>query len=170
MDNAVEAGFSRKHASGVIFKVGFLEKSKSQQQRRTLSSSSKQQHYKQVNEITVMTDRRPDDLEEPGAKRLKTESKTDPETNPYLQHMYEPMEENGYGYNKYGNGYGGVSGPLAKFERHNTTAKQAHKAEDGPQNPFTNQNLTSQYFRILKTRRDLPVHKQRYVALSLSLS
>jgi len=109
-----------------------------------------------------MADRRPDDLAEPGAKRVKTEAKMDPEANPYLQHMYQSTEENVYGYKQKGNGYAEVSGPLAKFERHRTTAKQAHKVEDGPMNPFTNKGLSEKYFSILKTRRDLPVHKQRH--------
>ena len=47
------------------------------------------------------------------------------------------------------------------LRRHATTAAQAKAAEDGPNNPFTGKPLSQQYFRILKTRRDLPVHAQR---------
>ena len=45
--------------------------------------------------------------------------------------------------------------------RHQTTAEQAQKLEDGPKNPFTGHDFTTKYFDILKTRRDLPVHAQR---------
>lgn len=46
-------------------------------------------------------------------------------------------------------------------ERFNTTCEQAEKLEDGPINPFTNKPFSDNYFAILKTRRDLPVHAQR---------
>lgn len=45
--------------------------------------------------------------------------------------------------------------------RHQTTAEQAQKLEDGPKNPFTGHDFTTKYFDILKTRHDLPVHAQR---------
>ncbi|KAA8917721.1 hypothetical protein TRICI_000160 [Trichomonascus ciferrii] len=45
--------------------------------------------------------------------------------------------------------------------RHATTAKQAGELEDGPLNPFNEKPLSDKYFKILKTRRDLPVHAQR---------
>lgn len=96
----------------------------------------------------------------------------DPRANPYLAHRYEePVEDEG-SYNGYSNGYGrpanrmdGVSNAssLARFPRHKSTAAMAKKAEDGPNNPFSGQPLSSQYFNILKTRRNLPVHQQRYV-------
>jgi pre-mRNA-splicing factor ATP-dependent RNA helicase DHX15/PRP43 len=103
-----------------------------------------------------MADRRPDDQEMTAAKRVKTERSTDPASNPYLAHHYN------------GNGYASANAsPLAKFQRHNTTAKQAHVAEDGPKNPFTGTDLSTTYFSILKTRRDLPVHKQRFVSIHI---
>lgn len=70
--------------------------------------------------------------------------------NPYLAHM------NGYGNNE-------SSSPFAGLERRATTAAQASKIEDLPENPWTGKPHSQQYFRILETRRDLPVHKQRYV-------
>lgn len=96
---------------------------------------------------------------------LKKEN--DPKSNPYLAHMYEEEDS---GYNGYSNGYGkganrtnGVSdaSSLARFPRHKTTAAMATKAEDGPNNPFSGQPLSKQYFNILKKRRELPVHQQR---------
>ena len=83
-----------------------------------------------------------------------------PEANPYLAHMYENDASNGYS-----NGYDArsarQSGPLSAMKRHQTTSKLARAAEDGPFNPFTGSQLSEQYFRILKTRRNLPVHAQR---------
>lgn len=105
-----------------------------------------------------MADRRPapDDADMPKGKRPKT-TDLDPTANPYLAHHYE---SNG-GYQS--NGYNGNSGStaLSNFKRHATTALQAHDVEDGPNNPFNGNPLSQQYFKILKTRRDLPVHKQR---------
>ena len=98
---------------------------------------------------------------------MKSEA-SDPKNNPYLAHHYEePAEEAGY--NGYVNGYqkpqsrlrDGSSGPISRMPRHKTTAILAEKAENGPTNPFNNQPLSSQYFNILKTRRNLPVHAQR---------
>lgn len=96
----------------------------------------------------------------------------DPRANPYLAHRYEEPAEDEGSYNGYSNGYGrstnrmnGVSNAssLARFPRHKSTAAMAINAEDGPNNPFSGQPLSSQYFNILKTRRNLPVHQQRYV-------
>jgi hypothetical protein len=101
-----------------------------------------------------MADRRPGD--ESRAKRQKTE--IDPADNPYLAHMNH-RESNG------GRSYGASSGLLSHFQRHASTTQQASKAEDGPSNPFNGNNLSDRYFSILKTRRDLPVHAQRYVLL-----
>ncbi|KAL2069635.1 hypothetical protein VTL71DRAFT_14314 [Oculimacula yallundae] len=112
-----------------------------------------------------MTDRRPDQPEMSKAKRARTDD-MDPKTNPYLAHHYTVETDDSY---STGNGYsngGGQSG-LSGFKRHATTAVQAHKAEDGPANPFNNSPLSSQYFKILKTRRDLPVHKQRQEFLDM---
>jgi pre-mRNA-splicing factor ATP-dependent RNA helicase DHX15/PRP43 len=87
--------------------------------------------------------RRPDDEEKPRAKRVKV-SNVDPKDNPYLAHRYEEP-------------------PKTKLRRHATTAAIARAAEDGPNNFLTGQPLSTQYFQILKTRRNLPVHAQRYV-------
>ena len=116
-----------------------------------------------------MADRRPESNGEPRVKRMKTED-SDPRMNPYLAHMYQdPAEDSGYS-NGYSNGYNsgaakrsglGTASPLAKFPRHASTAAMAKEAENGPNNPFTGQPLSQEYFKILKTRRDLPVHAQR---------
>lgn len=79
-------------------------------------------------------------------KRQKTSSNgINPSDNPYLAHMYPSQNRS----------------PLERFRRHATTAAEATTAENGPNNPFTNESLSSEYFNILKTRRDLPVHAQR---------
>ena len=92
----------------------------------------------------------------------------DPKSNPYLAHMYEEDES----YGGYSNGYGKTlsrtskaseSSTLTRLPRHKTTAAMAKEAENGPNNPFTGMPLSSQYFNILKTRRNLPVHVQRYL-------
>ncbi|KAK9368089.1 P-loop containing nucleoside triphosphate hydrolase protein [Lipomyces kononenkoae] len=62
---------------------------------------------------------------------------------------------------------GSLDAPLAKFVRHQTSASQALKAEDGPLNPFNLKPLSPKYFEILKIRRDLPVHLQRQEFLDL---
>lgn len=118
-----------------------------------------------------MADRRPEAEDSYRAKRQKTDtSNMDPKSNPYLAHMYD-VEDEGVSMNGYStppkrmNGASSGS-PLVKFQRHQTTSAQARKAEDGPtNNPFTGQPLSKQYFSILKTRRDLPVHAQRSVQL-----
>ena len=105
--------------------------------------------------------------EEPPQKK-----ELDPRVNPYLAHKYEEPAEDEGSYNGYSNGYGrptnrmnglSNSSSLARFPRHKSTAAMAMNAEDGPNNPFSGQPLSSQYFNILKTRRNLPVHQQRYV-------
>ena len=77
--------------------------------------------------------------------------------NPYLAHM---IPENGYSPQ-----IAAGTGPLRDFIRRKTTAKQAEKAEDGPDNPFTLKPLGKTYFDILKKRRELPVHAQRHYLL-----
>ena len=113
-----------------------------------------------------MANRRPEEQEVSRAKRIKSEDRLDPTFNPYLAHMYEGNGDEGYS-----SGWSGRNGeengtthktPLATFKRHKTTAVQASNAENGPQNPFNGRQLSETYFSILKTRRDLPVHKQRY--------
>ena len=98
---------------------------------------------------------------------MKQEPK-EPKYNPYLAHM-DQQQDDGFGYsNGYGHGLksGKMNGAstgttLANFPRHATTAAMASKAEDGPNNPFNGKPLSDQYFNILKTRRNLPVHAQR---------
>ncbi|KAH8601438.1 P-loop containing nucleoside triphosphate hydrolase protein [Bisporella sp. PMI_857] len=118
-----------------------------------------------------MADRRPEEQEMSRAKKPRTGEKDFTPTdsandlkNPYLAHMY-PDERYGNGYLQ--NGYGASSSSLEKFKRHATTAEQAHAAEDGPDNPFNGKPLSKKYFNILKTRRDLPVHKQRQEFLDM---
>lgn len=99
------------------------------------------------------------------AKRMKlTPPDMDPKANPYLAHHYEEPVSNGYsnGYQSNGNSSSG-KGTLGKFQRHAATSAGCKVAEDGPQNPFNSKSLSSEYFNILKVRRNLPVHAQRYV-------
>ncbi|KAF8444238.1 P-loop containing nucleoside triphosphate hydrolase protein [Terfezia claveryi] len=67
------------------------------------------------------------------------------------------------------NGNGGNRGSsiMKGFIRHQTTAKMAHVAEDGPLNPFNEKPLSQKYFDILKLRRNLPVHLQRQEFLDM---
>ncbi|KZZ89524.1 pre-mRNA splicing factor ATP-dependent RNA helicase PRP43 [Ascosphaera apis ARSEF 7405] len=104
-----------------------------------------------------MSSKRSQGVDEPQTKRQKT---LDPKDNPYLAHMYEDNASNGYG-------NGAENSPLAKFERHKTTAKMARKVEDSEVNPFNGKPLSQRYMSILKTRRDLPVHAQRDEFLKL---
>jgi pre-mRNA-splicing factor ATP-dependent RNA helicase DHX15/PRP43 len=106
-------------------------------------------------------------------KKVKTDvsKAADPGKNPYLAHRYED-EEDGYGNGvSLSNGYSkskkNGTGPLGSFQRHSTTDDEARQAEDGPYNPFTQRELSDRYFRILKTRRNLPVHAQRAQFLQL---
>lgn len=75
------------------------------------------------------------------------------ENNPYLAHLNQETTGN--------SGDIPSGSPLHKFTRRETTAKQAAEAEDSNDNPFTGEPHSQQYFKILKGRRDLPVHKQR---------
>ncbi|KAI5804159.1 P-loop containing nucleoside triphosphate hydrolase protein [Peziza echinospora] len=84
-------------------------------------------------------------------------------SNPYLAHMYVKDEpQNGYS----GKG-SGKSKSLKDLTRYQTSAKSAHDLEDGPNNPFNGLPLSTKYFDILKTRRNLPVHLQRQEFLDL---
>ena len=104
----------------------------------------------------------------PYLAHMNQETKGPPKYNPYLAHM-DQQQDDGFGYsNGYGHGLksGTMNGAstgttLAKFPRHATTAAMASKAEDGPNNPFNGKPLSDQYFNILRTRRNLPVHAQR---------
>lgn len=76
------------------------------------------------------------------------------EYNPYLAHMYDGDADGADGTVSAGSAFAGM-------RRRHTTAKQAETVEDSDANPFTQRPHTTQYFRILEARRDLPVHKQR---------
>lgn len=94
--------------------------------------------------------------EDGSVKRVKQED------NPYLAHLNTDGRQNGGGSSKM------VAGSaFHDFTRRETTAKQAAKAEDGDNNPFTGEPHSAQYFKILKGRRDLPVHKQRQEFLDM---
>ncbi|QOU21203.1 DEAH-box ATP-dependent RNA helicase prp43 [Brettanomyces bruxellensis] len=45
--------------------------------------------------------------------------------------------------------------------RHHTTSEDARQLEEGGVNPFNGRNFSNSYVKILKVRRDLPVHQQR---------
>lgn len=109
--------------------------------------------------MTAMTKREFDDDDSARVKRVKTESNGDgnmaAKSNPYLAHW---NDDKAAVKSEYGSG-GGLDG----FKRHATTSKQAAAAENGPNNAFTGHPLSSKYMSILRTRRDLPVHQQRYV-------
>ncbi len=101
------------------------------------------------------------------AKRQKTSNgNMDPRNNPYLQHMYadETTDNSSKGYHTPPRRLNGstASGPLAKFPRHKTSAAMARSVEDAQTNPFTGESFSNRYVSILRTRRDLPVHAQRY--------
>ncbi|KAE8306293.1 P-loop containing nucleoside triphosphate hydrolase protein [Aspergillus sergii] len=109
-----------------------------------------------------MVDRRSDAEDGSRAKRQKMDKTgTDPKDNPYLAHMYADASPNG---NEWA---ADKDSPFAKVKRHQSTAAQAQKIEDGDINPFSGQPYSSKYFSILKARRDLPVHAQRDEFLQL---
>ncbi|OGM42204.1 pre-mRNA-splicing factor ATP-dependent RNA helicase PRP43 [Aspergillus bombycis] len=109
-----------------------------------------------------MVDHRSDSEEGSRAKRQKMDKTgTDPKDNPYLAHMYADTSSNGNEWVE------DKDSPFAKVKRHQSTAAQAQKIEDGDINPFSGQPYSSKYFSILKTRRDLPVHAQRDEFLQL---
>ena len=100
-----------------------------------------------------------------------TKEPADTKYNPYLAHMDEQTDDtlgysNGYGHGMKTSRMNGMSSgtTIGHFPRHETTAAMAKKAEDGPNNPFNGKPLSTQYFNILKTRRNLPVHAQRSVS------
>ncbi|OAA57477.1 pre-mRNA splicing factor RNA helicase [Niveomyces insectorum RCEF 264] len=93
--------------------------------------------------------------------REDNKSDAKPAYNKYLAHMYAGDGDDGAE-------KGGERRPVhpsAPFfkglTRHATTAAQVAAVEDGEYNAFTGRPHTQQYFRILTTRRDLPVSKQR---------
>lgn len=93
------------------------------------------------------------------AKRVKMGGSSDDKKNPYLAHLEQDDGQNGNG--AYSNSTIPHGSMLHKFSRRATTAKEASKAEDGDNNPFTGEPHSQQYFKILQGRRNLPVHKQR---------
>lgn len=94
------------------------------------------------------------DADESTRKKAKKDGE-DEKYNPYLAHMYDNGNSNGYGAEP------SPDSPLAGMKRQHTTAAQASKAEDSESNPFTGRPHSQKYFQILQGRRDLPVHKQR---------
>ncbi|KAI9897555.1 hypothetical protein N3K66_007411 [Trichothecium roseum] len=74
--------------------------------------------------------------------------------NPYLAHMDQDVDG-------VGDGEPSLNSPLAGLKRRHTTAEQVSRVENLSVNAFTGKEHTQKYFRILETRRDLPVHKQR---------
>ncbi|KAK2593399.1 DEAH-box ATP-dependent RNA helicase prp43 [Conoideocrella luteorostrata] len=94
------------------------------------------------------------DTDESSRKKTKKGGDREEKYNPYLAHMDQD------GTNGYGN-EPSLDSPLAGMKRRATTLAQATKAEDSADNPFTGKPHSQQYFKILQTRRDLPVHKQR---------
>ncbi|RYP71066.1 hypothetical protein DL770_008164 [Monosporascus sp. CRB-9-2] len=99
-------------------------------------------------------------------KRIKSEDGENGETkyNPYLAHMDEyKNKKDGYS----NDGRHPEGSPLHSFTRRQTTAKQAFDAENADNNPFTGEPHSQQYFAILESRRNLPVHKQRQEFLDL---
>lgn len=101
-------------------------------------------------------------------KRMKTEDEEadqkqgDNKYNPYLAHMDDGSDTKDLAYGSGGHVPGSA---FRSFTRRQTTAKQAAKAEAGDNNPFTGNPHSQQYFGILKTRHNLPVHKQRSVSM-----
>ncbi|KAK3997056.1 putative Pre-mRNA-splicing factor ATP-dependent RNA helicase PRP43 [Cladorrhinum sp. PSN332] len=89
------------------------------------------------------------------SKRIKTngDAKADEKYNPYLAHLDEDA--------------GDSNSLLDTMKRHNTTALEAAKAEDLDSNPWTGRPHSENYFKILETRRNLPVHKQRQEFLDM---
>ncbi|AMD21286.1 HER007Cp [Eremothecium sinecaudum] len=59
------------------------------------------------------------------------------------------------------------AGEFASLVRHATTAAQAEELESGKVNPFTGNDFSENYYKILKVRRELPVHAQRAEFLKL---
>lgn len=94
------------------------------------------------------------DSEDSSRKRAKKDEREE-KYNPYLAHMDQD------GTNGYDEDGIARDSPLAGMKRHKTTAAQAGKAEDSSINPFTGKSHSQQYFKILQTRRDLPVSQQR---------
>ncbi|CAI6097029.1 unnamed protein product [Clonostachys chloroleuca] len=82
--------------------------------------------------------------DEPSRKKAKKGDSDGEVYNPYLAHM-NPSSDS----------------PFSGMTRRQVTAEQISKVEDLSTNAFTGVEHTQKYFQILRTRRDLPVHKQR---------
>ncbi|KAG5439636.1 hypothetical protein PCK2_000770 [Pneumocystis canis] len=78
------------------------------------------------------------------------------EENPYLSHLKTNSQNTKS--NIYANNFNFLWG---SFKRHQSTAEQAQKLENGSMNPFNNVLFSEKYFNILKKRQQLPVHAQR---------
>ncbi|ERS96605.1 pre-mRNA-splicing factor ATP-dependent RNA helicase DHX15/PRP43 [Sporothrix schenckii 1099-18] len=95
-----------------------------------------------------------------------------PAKNPYLAHLEDEGSNGNDGdefdqdkgkqplYSSDDNGFAGMT-------RHQTTAEQVSRVEHEEYNAFTGRRHTQQYFRILETRKGLPVHKQRQEFLDM---
>ncbi|KAI3402516.2 PRP43 [Candida oxycetoniae] len=59
------------------------------------------------------------------------------------------------------------AGEFNGLVRHQTTSKDAERLENGPKNPFTGEGFSQTYYKILETRRNLPVHSQRETFLKI---
>lgn len=99
---------------------------------------------------------RPSKRHKQGADKVQGEPTAVDRANPYLAHMFDNSEPT-----QDGNGGSHGRSMMGNFVRHQTTAKMAHAAEDGPLNHFNGKPLSQKYFDILKLRRNLPVHLQR---------
>ncbi|KAL8296645.1 hypothetical protein RB597_005970 [Gaeumannomyces tritici] len=102
--------------------------------------------------------KRPSADESPGSptqKRFKGSDSAPPSKadsyNPYLAHMYENDR----------NGANSPASLVTGLKRHATTAEQAVKLEEADRNAFTGGEHSERYFKILRTRRDLPVQQHR---------
>lgn len=94
------------------------------------------------------------ETEDANRKKVKQGGQQDESYNPYLAHMYENDGTNG-------SEEPSANSPFHGMTKRMTTAKQAEKVEDLSDNPFTGQPHSQKYFQILRTRRELPVNKQR---------
>ena len=112
-----------------------------------------------------MTDNYNTDVSRAKRQKLSPTNEMDPQSNPYLAHRYDYQSSNGF---VNGSTATSGSGPLSDFVRHKTTASAATSVEEGPSNPFTSKPLSSRYFDILRSRRNLPVHAQRYHFIDLT--
>jgi pre-mRNA-splicing factor ATP-dependent RNA helicase DHX15/PRP43 len=98
---------------------------------------------------------------------FNADAKNDPSQNPYLQHHYPITTSEESLSDRVMSGLQWLTlradgGGLTNSKRHKTTTKETNVLEDGPLNPFTARPFTPRYLSILKTRRGLPVHAQRW--------